>query len=51
MRSTADNVFLLVVDGLGHGMFAAEAAREAERVLTQTDSNSPATIRSIVMTR
>lgn len=43
-KSTADSEFLLVVDGLGHGMFAAEAAREAERVLTQTDSSSPATI-------
>lgn len=35
---------LMVVDGLGHGILAAEAAREAERVLTETNSKSPAVI-------
>ena len=36
--------FLMVVDGLGHGTFAAEAAREAERVFTESNSTSPAAI-------
>lgn len=39
-RPTADRSFFMVVDGLGHGMFAAEAAREAERVLAESHSNS-----------
>jgi anti-sigma regulatory factor (Ser/Thr protein kinase) len=43
-KSTADNVYLMVVDGLGHGTFAAAAAREAERVLAQTQSSSPVAI-------
>ena len=43
-RITADNVYFMVVDGLGHGTFAAEAAREAERVFAETDSTSPAGI-------
>lgn len=34
----------MVVDGLGHGPYAAEAAREAERVLDASESLSPATI-------
>ena len=33
---TADDSVLMVVDGLGHGIFAAEAAREAERVLAES---------------
>ncbi len=43
MRKTADSVALMVVDGLGHGILAAEAAREAERVfsISQTDSPGP----------
>jgi serine/threonine protein phosphatase PrpC len=40
----ADRSFFMVVDGLGHGILAAEAAREAERVLAQTDSTSTASI-------
>jgi hypothetical protein len=32
VRPSADGAMLLVVDGLGHGIFAAEAAREAERI-------------------
>jgi anti-sigma regulatory factor (Ser/Thr protein kinase) len=40
IRTTADCSFLLVVDGLGHGTFAAEAAREAERVLADSNSSS-----------
>ena len=34
----------MVVDGLGHGPLASEAAREAERVLDESGSLSPATI-------
>ena len=40
-RTTADRTYFMVVDGLGHGIFAAEAAREAERVMNETDSTSP----------
>jgi anti-sigma regulatory factor (Ser/Thr protein kinase) len=39
-RVTADRSFLMVVDGLGHGAFAAEAAREAERVLAESRASS-----------
>jgi anti-sigma regulatory factor (Ser/Thr protein kinase) len=35
---------LMVVDGLGHGMFAAEAAREAERIMFESQSTAPSTI-------
>jgi anti-sigma regulatory factor (Ser/Thr protein kinase) len=34
----------MVADGLGHGVYAAEAAREAERVLAEAESSSPASI-------
>lgn len=34
----------MVVDGLGHGTYAAEAAREAERILDESQSISPASI-------
>ena len=44
IKPTADFVYLMVVDGLGHGMFAAEAAQEAKMVLAQAQSTSPATI-------
>jgi anti-sigma regulatory factor (Ser/Thr protein kinase) len=43
-RPTADHCFFMVVDGLGHGTFAAEAAREAERVLADSHANSAETI-------
>ncbi len=33
---------LMLVDGLGHGIYAAEAAREAERIVAQANSHSPA---------
>ena len=39
-----DTAWLMLADGLGHGIFAAEAAREAERVLSETTSDSPAAI-------
>jgi anti-sigma regulatory factor (Ser/Thr protein kinase) len=44
IRTTSDHVYLMVVDGLGHGTFASEAAREAEFVLAQTDSKTPSAI-------
>jgi hypothetical protein len=44
VKTTADGVLLMVVDGLGHGTLAADAAREANRVLAVTDSASPADI-------
>lgn len=43
-RTMADRSFFMVVDGLGHGTFAAEAAREAERVLAKTNPTSAANI-------
>ncbi len=41
MRSSLDGILLMVVDGLGHGVLASEAAREAERVLSETRETSP----------
>ncbi len=43
-KETAESVLLMVVDGLGHGILAAEAAREAERVFTASRTDSPAMI-------
>lgn len=40
MCRLADTVTLMVVDGLGHGLLAAEAAREAETVLKNTREES-----------
>jgi anti-sigma regulatory factor (Ser/Thr protein kinase) len=40
-RVLAGNFLLMVVDGLGHGMLAAEAAREAERILAVAKDDSP----------
>lgn len=37
----ADTTLIMVVDGLGHGVHAAEAAREAERVLRESREPSP----------
>ena len=34
IRGSLDTALLMVVDGLGHGVFAADAAREAERILS-----------------
>jgi anti-sigma regulatory factor (Ser/Thr protein kinase) len=36
--------YVMVVDGLGHGEYAAEAAREAERILAEVHSSSAAEI-------
>jgi anti-sigma regulatory factor (Ser/Thr protein kinase) len=44
MRVTPDHSFFMVVDGLGHGTFASEAAREAERVLADSHATSVADI-------
>ncbi|HVI10653.1 MAG TPA: SpoIIE family protein phosphatase, partial [Candidatus Binatia bacterium] len=44
IRSMPDHCFFMVVDGLGHGIFASEAAREAERVLSETHAASGANI-------
>jgi anti-sigma regulatory factor (Ser/Thr protein kinase) len=40
-RRFADAQVLMVVDGLGHGVLAAEAAREAEQILARTQVDSP----------
>ncbi len=41
-KSIAEWTCMMVVDGLGHGEYAAEAAREAECVFAESESNSPA---------
>ena len=41
IRKFSDGMALLVVDGLGHGILAAEAAREAEKVLANTTERTP----------
>jgi anti-sigma regulatory factor (Ser/Thr protein kinase) len=38
IRSIAGSMLMLVVDGLGHGILANEAAQEAKRVLAETRS-------------
>jgi len=43
-RVLADSVTCMVVDGLGHGVLAAEAAREAEKILASTKETSPSNI-------
>lgn len=40
IRRVADAVTVMVVDGLGHGVLAAEAAREAEAVLKNSKEES-----------
>jgi len=40
IRLSPAHTILMVVDGLGHGILAAEAAREAERRLAATNGNS-----------
>jgi anti-sigma regulatory factor (Ser/Thr protein kinase) len=41
LRRFADSLVLMVVDGLGHGALASEAAREAEQVLALAQTDSP----------
>jgi serine phosphatase RsbU (regulator of sigma subunit) len=43
-KNTARSAMFMVVDGLGHGIFAAEAAREAERIFNESTSDSPTSI-------
>jgi anti-sigma regulatory factor (Ser/Thr protein kinase) len=44
VRPSSERSFFMLVDGLGHGILASEAAREAERVLSDSDSTSSAAI-------
>jgi anti-sigma regulatory factor (Ser/Thr protein kinase) len=44
VRKTAESMLLMVVDGLGHGILASDAAREAERIFTGIRSASPTPI-------
>lgn len=44
LRATVDTVLLMVVDGLGHGILASEAARKAEEKFAGTREMSPAVI-------
>ncbi|MGB7495325.1 MAG: SpoIIE family protein phosphatase [Candidatus Acidiferrum sp.] len=37
VRKAGQSVLLMVVDGLGHGVLAAEAAREAERIVGESE--------------
>jgi len=41
VKELPDATIFMVVDGLGHGVHAAEAAREAERVLRESQDASP----------
>lgn len=43
-RQIENAMVVMVVDGLGHGVLAAEAAREAEQVLLNSRHESPASI-------
>lgn len=43
-RQTANSVMLMLVDGLGHGILASDAAREAERIFAEARSDSPTPI-------
>lgn len=40
MKTVGHCTYIMVVDGLGHGEFAAEAAREAERIVAEVHSSS-----------
>jgi len=44
MRTSAETATLMVMDGLGHGVLAAEAARTAEQILAQTKCETPGDI-------
>jgi len=43
-KKAADTMLFMVVDGLGHGILASEAAREAERVFSKPHTVSPTPI-------
>jgi anti-sigma regulatory factor (Ser/Thr protein kinase) len=44
LRKASDSMLLMVVDGLGHGILASEAARAAESVFTASHTDSPTPI-------
>jgi anti-sigma regulatory factor (Ser/Thr protein kinase) len=44
VKNSGDCLIFMVVDGLGHGILASEAAREAERIFLDSSSDSPATL-------
>jgi anti-sigma regulatory factor (Ser/Thr protein kinase) len=44
VNKSGERVVFMVVDGLGHGVLASEAAREAERIVLAKCSDSPATL-------
>jgi anti-sigma regulatory factor (Ser/Thr protein kinase) len=44
VRHSDESILVMVVDGLGHGILAAEAAREAERIFRESRTDSPAPI-------
>ena len=44
VKKTAESMLLMVVDGLGHGVLAAEAAEEAHRIFRQVRTDSPSAI-------
>jgi anti-sigma regulatory factor (Ser/Thr protein kinase) len=43
-KKMGDSMMMMVVDGLGHGILAAEAAREAENVFVSSRTESPGLI-------
>ena len=43
-KTVPGGLLLMLADGLGHGFYAAEAAREVERLVKETASTSPAAI-------
>jgi anti-sigma regulatory factor (Ser/Thr protein kinase) len=43
-KKTTESMTLMVVDGLGHGILASEAAREAERIFSASRSDEPTPI-------
>ena len=44
VKTSGRFTYIMVVDGLGHGVFASEAAREAERILARVQSDSASNI-------
>lgn len=48
MENAGNRTLILLVDGLGHGLFAAEASREAIRAFRQNSQRSPQEILSAI---
>ena len=44
VRESGEHIVFMVVDGLGHGPLAADAAREAERIIRENQSDSPSVL-------